>query len=204
MDDNGDHRRRVERSFVRDKGHSMLRYLALAVDFDGTIARDGCVDPGQPLDALGRVEASGRHLILATGRQFEDLPNTCTILIFLIASLLKMAQLSTVQLHARCGSWLTHLPPNRKRSCGLKAWRRLPPDGSSSRRGGRMYISRIAVIRELGLEHHVVFNKGAVMVLPPGAALQGALALPRPWHELGPQCCGRWRRRERPGDARSG
>ncbi|OLP15733.1 haloacid dehalogenase [Leptolyngbya sp. 'hensonii'] len=57
-----------------------MDYLALATDFDGTLATDGRVEP-TTLDALKRWRASGRKLILITGRQmsillepFPDLP----------------------------------------------------------------------------------------------------------------------------------
>src|SRR2546430_863642 len=49
-----------------------MHYLALACDYDGTLARDGVVSP-QTIDALEHVRASGRKLILITGRLLEDL-----------------------------------------------------------------------------------------------------------------------------------
>src|SRR5262252_634229 len=49
-----------------------MRYLALAVDYDGTLARDGRVeDP--TVDALERLRATSRKLILVTGRLVDDL-----------------------------------------------------------------------------------------------------------------------------------
>src|SRR5215813_2808909 len=49
-----------------------MRYLALAVDYDGTLAQDGIVAP-PTLTALERVAASGRKLILVTGRELAEL-----------------------------------------------------------------------------------------------------------------------------------
>lgn len=49
-----------------------MHYLALACDYDGTLAKDGVVGP-QTITALERVKASGRKLILVTGRLLEDL-----------------------------------------------------------------------------------------------------------------------------------
>src|SRR5712664_2546197 len=49
-----------------------MRYLAVACDYDGTIAKDGTVDP-ETIASLERTKASGRRLILATGRELEDL-----------------------------------------------------------------------------------------------------------------------------------
>src|SRR5438445_1993618 len=52
-----------------------MRYLALACDYDGTLAHDGCVDK-PTLAALERFRATGRKLILVTGRELEDLFGT--------------------------------------------------------------------------------------------------------------------------------
>ena len=49
-----------------------MSYLALATDFDGTLATDGYVDD-PTLAALERWRDAGRKLILITGRQFDDL-----------------------------------------------------------------------------------------------------------------------------------
>ena len=49
-----------------------MHYLALATDYDGTIAGDGVVDK-PTIAALERLRDSGRHLILVTGRDLADL-----------------------------------------------------------------------------------------------------------------------------------
>src|SRR5215510_3848448 len=49
-----------------------MRYLALACDYDGTIATHGQVN-AETVAAFQRVLASGRKLVLVTGRQLEDL-----------------------------------------------------------------------------------------------------------------------------------
>src|SRR5207253_11138331 len=49
-----------------------MRFLALATDYDGTLATDGAVDP-ETVAALRRLAATGRTLILVTGRQLNDL-----------------------------------------------------------------------------------------------------------------------------------
>jgi len=53
-----------------------MRYLALAIDYDGTLARDSRVDDAT-LAALGRLRASGRRVILVTGRRLDDLLEVC-------------------------------------------------------------------------------------------------------------------------------
>jgi len=49
-----------------------MRYLALAADYDGTLAHHGAVDE-PTLDALRRLRASGRKLIMVTGRELDEL-----------------------------------------------------------------------------------------------------------------------------------
>src|ERR1700680_689265 len=49
-----------------------MRYLALACDYDGTIAHDGRGDD-ETSGALSRLRDTGRRLILVTGRELQDL-----------------------------------------------------------------------------------------------------------------------------------
>src|SRR6516165_8468917 len=49
-----------------------MRYFALACDYDGTLAQDGRVED-TTIAALESLRASGRKLILVTGRELEDL-----------------------------------------------------------------------------------------------------------------------------------
>ena len=48
-----------------------MRYLALATDYDGTIAHDGVVDDAT-LDALRRLRESKRRVVLVTGRELDE------------------------------------------------------------------------------------------------------------------------------------
>jgi HAD superfamily hydrolase (TIGR01484 family) len=49
-----------------------MRYFALATDYDGTLAHDGVVSPAT-IAALEQLRATGRKLILVTGRELADL-----------------------------------------------------------------------------------------------------------------------------------
>jgi hydroxymethylpyrimidine pyrophosphatase-like HAD family hydrolase len=49
-----------------------MRYLALCCDYDGTLAHDGRVDD-PTLGALHQLLASGRRLVMVTGRELPDL-----------------------------------------------------------------------------------------------------------------------------------
>ena len=49
-----------------------MRYLALCTDYDGTLAHHGRVDK-PTIAALEELRASGRKLIMVTGREMADL-----------------------------------------------------------------------------------------------------------------------------------
>ena len=49
-----------------------MRYHALATDYDGTLAHDGHVDE-PTVAALERLLATGRKLVLVTGRELDEL-----------------------------------------------------------------------------------------------------------------------------------
>src|SRR5688500_1628099 len=49
-----------------------MRYTAIALDYDGTIAHDGAV-PAPVIEGLRRLKASGRKALLVTGRELEEL-----------------------------------------------------------------------------------------------------------------------------------
>lgn len=155
-----------------------MRYQALACDYDGTLAWDGRVDD-QTLGALEHLRRSGRKLILVTGRQLDDL-----LAIFPHAHLFERivaengAVLYTPATHD--AQVLGERPPAEF----LTALRARGVDALSA---GRVIVATwqphettvLETIRDLGLELHVIFNKGAVMILPSGlnkaTGLQAAL-----------------------------
>jgi HAD superfamily hydrolase (TIGR01484 family) len=49
-----------------------MLFVALASDYDGTIAADGKVDQFT-LDALAQVKSAGKRLLLVTGRELASL-----------------------------------------------------------------------------------------------------------------------------------
>ncbi|MGE0119049.1 MAG: HAD-IIB family hydrolase [Dongiaceae bacterium] len=153
--------------------------MALACDYDGTLATDGHVEAAT-LAALDRLQASGRKLILVTGRQLEDLAQAFP----------EYVRFDRVV--AENGALLCR--PAEKDATPLAE---PPPDGfvDALRRRqvtplsvGRAIVATwqpneaavLDAIRDLGLELQIVFNKGAVMVLPSGVnkatGLEAALA----------------------------
>ena len=151
-----------------------MKYLALATDYDGTIAHDGVVDAAT-LSALRRVRDSGRKLVLVSGRELEDFFAT-----FAHADLFDRLVLEN-------GALLYEPATKRVRPIAAPP----PPQlvAELRRRGvplsaGRSIIATVvphehtvlAAIRDLGLEWHLVFNKGSVMCLPPGVTKATGLA----------------------------
>jgi len=49
-----------------------MRYLALATDYDGTLATNGVVNDAT-VRSLEKLKASGRKLLMVTGRHLPDL-----------------------------------------------------------------------------------------------------------------------------------
>ena len=144
-----------------------MRYLALACDYDGTIATNGRVDD-RTLAALERVPASGRKLILVTGRELDDLQS-----VFPHLHLFELVVAENGALlyrpTAKEAQVLGETPPQ-------EFIHRLRERGIAPLSVGRVIVATwepyetavLEVIRDMGLEMQVIFNKGAVMVLPAG------------------------------------
>jgi len=152
-----------------------MRYLALCTDYDGTLATDGRVLP-ETVSALERLLASGRHLVLVTGRELDQLQEVCP-------------RLDLFEYVVAENGALLYKP-----STGEETPLATPPPASFvttlRQRGvgpisvGRVIVATwephettvLATIRDLGLELQVIFNKGAVMILPAGLTKASGLA----------------------------
>jgi HAD superfamily hydrolase (TIGR01484 family) len=159
-----------------------MRFLALAADYDGTLATHGRVEP-TTIAALEKLRKSGRKLVLVTGRELPELFE-----VFPHPELFD-------RIVAENGG-LLYRPASREE----KALAAPPPEQfvtTLKQRGiepisvGKVIVATrephegvvLDVIRALGLELHVIFNKGAVMVLPSG--LNKATGLAAALDELG-------------------
>jgi hypothetical protein len=158
-----------------------MRFLALVCDYDGTLAEVGYVDR-DTIDALERLRSSGRQCILVTGRELSDL-----VKIFPELHLFRRVIVENgAVLHRPAGGeekLLAEAPPEK---FVLELQRR----GVTPISVGRAIVATrqphettvLEVIRDLGLELQVIFNKGAVMVLPSG--VNKATGLKAALHEL--------------------
>lgn len=144
-----------------------MRYHVLAADYDGTIAHDGLVDAGT-VDALRNLRDSGRKLVLVTGRELDEL----------------LGVFPEIDLFDRVvgeNGALIYTPSTKE----VRTLGEPPPPEFASRlrqRGvaplavGHVIVATLEphqtavldTIQEFGLELHVIFNKGSVMVLPKG------------------------------------
>jgi hydroxymethylpyrimidine pyrophosphatase-like HAD family hydrolase len=144
-----------------------MRYHLLATDYDGTLADDGKV-AAETVTALNDVLATGRRLVLVTGRELDDLMSVYPDLAIF------------ERVVAENGALLYRPATKERRRLAdppppalLAALRKL---GVTPLSAGEVIVATrephetavLEAIRELGLELQVIFNKGAVMILPAG------------------------------------
>jgi len=153
-----------------------MRYLALASDYDGTLATGGQVG-GEVLKALKRLRDSGRRLLLVSGRELGELLELFPHVRLFDRVIAENGAL-LYRPESREEKWLAEPPPEqfaqRLRERGV----------APLHQGGVIVATRepnesivLETIRELGLELQVIFNKGAVMVLPSGVNKGTALTV---------------------------
>lgn len=142
-----------------------MHFLALAVDYDGTIAENGSVPP-EVCASLAALKHSGRKLLLITGRELQALKH-------------HFAQLSLFDLVVAENGALLYDPTTDTEEliadpASTELVGRLREKGVSPLSVGRSVVATwhpfeeavISTIRELGLELQISFNKDAIMILP--------------------------------------
>ena len=155
-----------------------MRFRVLAADYDGTLAHHGRTTPST-VAALRKLKESGRALVLVTGRQLPDLLETFPEVEMFNRVVAENGAVlyrpSTKETRA-----LAEPPP-------MMFAERLKQTIKGSVSVGEVIVATwqphetevLATIKEMGLELQVIFNKGAVMVLPSGVnkatGLQAAL-----------------------------
>ncbi len=167
-----------------------MRYVALATDYDGTIAHDGVVDEATTA-ALERLKAGSRKLILVTGRELEDLQRA-------------MPRLDLFDRVVAENGALIYRPETREERTLADP---PPPPPAFAKRLREMGVHPLSVgrvivaswepnetavlraIRDLGLDLQITFNKGAVMVLPAGVNKESGLRAALAELEISPHNC---------------
>jgi hydroxymethylpyrimidine pyrophosphatase-like HAD family hydrolase len=141
-----------------------MRYRVLATDYDGTLAADGRVDE-PTIDALRRARDAGIILLMVTGRELSDLFNT-----FEHPELFDriVAENGAVLYDPATKAVETLAPAPPPTFLEMLARDSVPLSvGHSIVATVEPHEHQVlAAIRDLGLEWHVIFNKGSVMALP--------------------------------------
>lgn len=144
-----------------------MRYLCLATDYDGTLATRGTVSD-ETFAALERLRRTGRRVLLVTGRELGDLQRVCPrldVFDYIVAE-------NGALLFRPASGEMKLLGPAPDPAFVDELKRRGVADISV----GHVIVATwepyestlLETIRDLGLGLQVIFNKGAVMVLPSG------------------------------------
>ncbi len=151
-----------------------MQYAALATDYDGTLASRGHVDEAA-VAALKRLRATGRALILVTGRVLDDLRGA-----FPQFDLFDrvVAENGAVLHRPKTNETEALAPPVPAKL--VEALRR---KGVQPLSVGLVIAAThtpheklvLDTIRDMALDTNVIFNKGAVMMLPDGVSKVTAL-----------------------------
>ena len=144
-----------------------MRYAALACDYDGTLACDGIVGE-RTIEALRRLKERSVLLVLVTGRTLEEL-----LAIFPEISLFErvVAENGAVLYRPGTRDYRILASPPTEKFIELLKQRGVHPLSV-----GHVIVAThqpqqtnvLEAIHELGTEMQVIFNKGAVMILPSG------------------------------------
>jgi HAD superfamily hydrolase (TIGR01484 family) len=152
-----------------------MRYLTLCCDYDGTLATHGQLT-AETVAALERLVGSGRRLVMVTGRELDELQSVCPRL-----DLFEYVV-------AENGALLYHPATRAEKALATRPSEKfvaaLRERGVSPISVGRVIVATwephetavLQAIRDLGLELQVIFNKGAVMILPAGVNKASGLA----------------------------
>ncbi|TGS87410.1 HAD-IIB family hydrolase [Mesorhizobium sp. M3A.F.Ca.ET.174.01.1.1] len=144
-----------------------MYFMALATDYDGTLAHDGLVT-ASTVSALEKLKKSGRKLILVTGRELPDLKEVFPEIGLFDKVVAENGALiytpASEEERTICPSPSTDLVDRLKKR-GVKP---LSVGRSIVATWEPHQATVLDVIKNLGLELEIIFNKGAVMILPSG------------------------------------
>lgn len=163
----------------------MTYFLALATDYDGTIASDGEVSDAT-LEALEAFKRTGRKLVLVTGRRMDSLKR--------VFPRVKLFDRIVAENGAVVYDPATEEEKTVSPEPSAALVQRLTELGVSPLSVGKSIVATfrpnetlvLQAIRELGLELQIIFNKGAVMVLPANVNKATGLAVALRELELSP------------------
>ena len=157
----------ASQTFRPTEGVAALDILAIATDYDGTIADDGETSPST-IAALARFKASGRRLIMVTGRPLDELKD-----VFPALSLFDIVVAENGGLLYDPGSDTSRLLAPQPSEAFVA---RLRQRGVDELAVGRTIVATHVghhqaireTITEMALDLEIILNTDALMVLPAG------------------------------------
>ncbi len=152
-----------------------MRFAALATDYDGTLAKDELVD-SETIEALRRLRRTGRRAILVTGRTLRTLRNVFPCLGEFDCIVAENG--GTLYNPATSSERMLASGPPEALVELLRKRTRLPIEVGHVIVATSQIEKQIVLesIQELGLELHIIFNKGSLMILPSGVNKATGLA----------------------------
>jgi HAD superfamily hydrolase (TIGR01484 family) len=154
-----------------------MRYLALATDYDGTLATDGCVG-SSTIHSLESLRNTGRRLLLVTGRELPELKQVFPPLDLFDCVVAENGALLYIPA-TEAETVLAEAPPPQFLDCLERHYVRFSVGRSIVATSTAFADQVLHAIQETELELQVIFNKGAAMILPTGVnkatGLQAAL-----------------------------
>jgi HAD superfamily hydrolase (TIGR01484 family) len=155
-----------------------MRYLALATDYDGTLATSGHLS-GDVTRALERLRVSGRRAVLITGRTLEELVSVCPNLDPFAVVIVENGAVLHVPSRRETRVLCQPVPASLARELAKRGVEPLIRGRAILATRRPHEIAVLEAIRDLGLELQITFNGQAVMVLASGvnkgSGLQAAL-----------------------------
>src|SRR5215472_8527394 len=144
-----------------------MRFIAFSCDYDETLARAGRV-PLEGVSALEKLASTGRKLLLVTGRELADV-RAAFPQIHLFDRV--VAENGALIYRPKTGESKLIAPKIPERFVAALSARGVSPLSVgqvivATREPNQKLV--VEMIRDLGLDLQVIFNKGAVMVLPTG------------------------------------
>ena len=144
-----------------------MRFAALATDYDATLAKDGLVER-ETIEALRRLRRTGRRAILVTGRTLNNLREVFPSLAEFDSIVAENG--GTLYNPSACAERVLANGPPESLVKLLRERTKLPFEI------GHVIVATsqiekqavLELIQELGLELHIIFNKGSLMILPSG------------------------------------
>jgi hydroxymethylpyrimidine pyrophosphatase-like HAD family hydrolase len=159
--------------------------IALATDYDGTLAHHGRVD-APTLAALERLKASGRKLLMVTGRDLPDLKRVFDRFDLFDVVVAENGALLYFPATQEERDLAAAPPPELVEALQVRGVRPLTVGRGIIATWEPNETTVLDCIHALGLEWQIIFNKGAVMVLPPGVNKATGLAAALEVLELSP------------------